>query len=51
MHKIQGIDGVSFAGAYLRYGFHEDGFTPGLVAAVKAVEVGGGPIKPSFEIE
>jgi hypothetical protein len=51
MHKIQGINGVSFAGAYLRYGFHEDGFTSGLVAAVKAAEMGGGSIKPPFEIE
>ncbi|KAG6854296.1 hypothetical protein C0991_008545 [Blastosporella zonata] len=32
MPSIQGVDGVSFAGAYLRYGFHEDGFTSGLVA-------------------
>lgn len=33
MKAIQGTRHLSFAGAYLRYGFHEDGFTSGLRAA------------------
>jgi len=33
MSKIQNTRGISYAGAYLRYGFHEDGFTAGLRAA------------------
>lgn len=33
MHRIQNTRGISFAGAYLKYGFHEDGFTSGLLAA------------------
>ena len=35
MKSIQNTHGISFAGAYLRYGFHEDGFTSGLQAAVE----------------
>ena len=34
MHKIQNTRGISFAGAWLKYGFHEDGFTSGLRAAL-----------------
>ncbi|KAJ3555356.1 hypothetical protein NM688_g2620 [Phlebia brevispora] len=34
MHKIQNKRGISFAGAWLKYGFHEDGFTSGLRAAL-----------------
>ena len=33
MHKIQNKRSISFAGAWLKYGFHEDGFTSGLLAA------------------
>ncbi|KAH8818843.1 amine oxidase [Flagelloscypha sp. PMI_526] len=33
--KIQRKRGISFAGAYTKYGFHEDGFTSGLLAAAE----------------
>ncbi len=33
MRTIQNTRGISFAGAYLKYGFHEDAFTSGLLAA------------------
>lgn len=46
MHLIQNKRGISFAGAYLRYGFHEDGFTTGLQAAARLPGV-----KPPFDIE
>lgn len=34
LHEIQGKRGITFAGAWTGYGFHEDGFTSGLRAAV-----------------
>lgn len=46
MNMIQGKRGISFAGAWTRYGFHEDGFTSGLRAAVDNLDV-----KPPFNIE
>ncbi|KAF6747874.1 amine oxidase [Ephemerocybe angulata] len=41
MHKIQNKRGITFAGAYLKYGFHEDGFTSGLLAACAIDEESG----------
>lgn len=46
MPNIQGRDGVLFAGAWLGYGFHEDGFTSGLRAV--AEHIGG--VQLPFEI-
>ncbi|KAH7360353.1 hypothetical protein BKA65DRAFT_421353 [Rhexocercosporidium sp. MPI-PUGE-AT-0058] len=33
LHRIQNKRGISFAGAWTKYGFHEDGFSSGLRAA------------------
>lgn len=38
MHRIQGKRGISFAGAWLKYGFHEDGFTSGMRAAAALLQ-------------
>ncbi|KZT25415.1 FAD/NAD(P)-binding domain-containing protein [Neolentinus lepideus HHB14362 ss-1] len=39
MRTIQGKRGISFAGAWTRYGFHEDGFTSGLRAVIDHLNV------------
>lgn len=36
LKQIQGKDGLYFAGAWTKYGFHEDGFASGLMAAEKS---------------
>ncbi len=36
--EIQGKDKIWFCGAYMRYGFHEDGFTAGINAAADLLE-------------
>jgi len=45
MPSIQNTRGVSYAGAWMGYGFHEDGFTSGLRAAVRL-----GGVKLPFQI-
>ena len=44
---IQNTRGISFAGAWTKYGFHEDGFTSGLRAAAA---LAGPSAKLPFEI-
>lgn len=47
MASIQDRHGILYAGAWLNYGFHEDGFTAGLRAAMAV----GGRISPPFDIQ
>lgn len=46
--SVQGKRGLSFAGAYLNWGFHEDGFTSGLLAVMQSI---GDDVKPPFPIQ
>ena len=45
LHKLQGKDGVWWAGAYLGYGFHEDGLTAGLRAGMGGACGSGGGVE------
>ncbi|KZP04630.1 FAD/NAD(P)-binding domain-containing protein [Athelia psychrophila] len=48
---IQNTRGISYAGAWARYGFHEDGFTAGLAAALTHARLPGASVRPPFGIE
>lgn len=47
---VQGTRSISYAGAYTRYGFHEDGFTTGIEAAEAAIASSGSPLTLPFEL-
>jgi len=47
MVSIQGKRSISFAGAWLRYGVHEDGFTSGLRAVIDHIP----HVQPPFDIQ
>jgi len=47
IRTIQNKRGISYAGAWLSYGFHEDGFTSGLRAVTNAIP----DVYPPFQIE
>jgi hypothetical protein len=47
IRTIQNKRGISYAGAWLSYGFHEDGFSSGLRAVIDAIP----NVRPPFEID
>ncbi|KAJ4491291.1 FAD/NAD(P)-binding domain-containing protein [Lentinula edodes] len=51
MSQIQDTRNISYAGAYLKYGFHEDGFTSGLLAASSYASTLQPTVRLPFEIE
>ncbi|KAJ7364847.1 FAD/NAD(P)-binding domain-containing protein [Mycena albidolilacea] len=50
IRTIQRTRGLSYAGAYLRYGFHEDGFASGLDAAAHLVPAGSLPFEVDLDV-
>ena len=50
--SIQNTRGIAFAGAWTRYGFHEDGFTSGLRAALAVTQTGNekDAVRPPFPV-
>ncbi|KAG8997338.1 hypothetical protein FRB94_007693 [Tulasnella sp. JGI-2019a] len=50
LHRIQNTRGVTFAGAWTKHGFHEDGFSSGLHVASKYIGIRR-DAPPPFEIK
>ncbi|KAJ7133404.1 FAD/NAD(P)-binding domain-containing protein [Mycena epipterygia] len=51
MPKIQRTRSISYAGAYLKYGFHEDGFASGLAAASHLIPRAGRQLPFEIDLE